>query len=323
MSPKLAYLGPEFSYHYLASLQLKNSLELVGCNSFETIFENVKNKQTNYGIIAVENSLTGSLKDNLKTIFDLNLSVVAEIQLSISHCLVTSNSNPNFSQKTQEISSQKQPKIVYSHQKALEQCSNLITKNNYQMIVTNSTSEAGNMIKALDDPSCLAIVSPELARHLNLKILQKNIGNNKNNWTRFLVITNNQSDNPSQLELILKRDFDKMFPDNQSQVELEAKYGLEVFDSNFELEKVFKTSIRFCNFSPNQLITVLKEVEELSKVTKIETMNRLGSDFEYDYYIDLVISESTNYDKLISNLRQEFKFQTLGKFRFIKTSYRI
>jgi prephenate dehydratase len=131
---KIAYLGPEFSYHYLATSLLPNDFDdyqKIPCQTFAEIFQQVE--LGNYGLIATRNKIIGYLKHNLKLIAEKNLDIEQRIKLPIQHCLLGLPNSSSDSIKT-----------VYSHPVAISQCSFWLS--GIDTVETNSTAEAGNIV---------------------------------------------------------------------------------------------------------------------------------------------------------------------------------
>jgi chorismate mutase / prephenate dehydratase len=176
MYSKLAYLGPEFSYHYLATQLIDSDFELISCSSFEQIFEQVE--IGNYGLIAVQNKIVGRLKDNYKRIIDKKLLVEQIVKLPIDHCLIGLNgSKSNLITK------------VYSHPIAIAQCSNFLEEMYVETVA--STSQGANLVLQQNNMQIASIGSAEIANHLNLTVLNNQIQNELDNWTEFWLIKKN------------------------------------------------------------------------------------------------------------------------------------
>ncbi len=187
----IAYLGPEGSYCEEAKNIFCNSLRLNDYAqkffySIKNVIDFTDNNINAIGIIPVENSIEGIVResiDNLVRIKDTNLHISAETVIEINHCLVSKNNN--LSQITK----------VISHPQALSQCQNSMHKlfsSKFEFIETSSTSRAMHELLNKDD-SYAAIGSETGANKLGLTILKKNINDEKDNKTRFILISRNPS----------------------------------------------------------------------------------------------------------------------------------
>lgn len=188
---KIAYLGPEGSYCEAAKDVFCNTLNLKECK--QKFFYTIKNvieyadlNENAIGIIPVENSIEGIVResiDNLVKIKDKDLKITAETVLPINHCLVGKHSDPE------------KIKRIISHPQALSQCQNTIHEifdSNFEFIETSSTSKALHELIEKDE-TYAAIGSETGALKLGLNILKKNINDEKDNKTRFILISRTPS----------------------------------------------------------------------------------------------------------------------------------
>lgn len=175
----VTYLGPPGSYTHLACIRnFGSSVKAIPKANIDDIFEAVEKEESEYGVMPVENSLEGSVNKTLDMFIEHEVKISGEIYLKISHCLLSMNENPADIQ------------IIYSHPQALAQCSKWI-KRNYpgaELIETLSTAKAAEM--ASKNTNSAAVASPFSARLYGLKILNSNIEDNANNYTRFFIISN-------------------------------------------------------------------------------------------------------------------------------------
>ncbi|OGU77837.1 MAG: hypothetical protein A2V93_06760 [Ignavibacteria bacterium RBG_16_34_14] len=147
--------------------------------SFEEVFKKVRSGIADYGIIPIENTLYGSVFENYDLLLRYKVSVVGELNLQINHCLISSKKY-----HLNEI------KKIYSHPQALGQCSEFLkTLKSVEIIPSYDT--AGSALLALknNEETSAAITSSRAAKIYKMKILEKNIQNNKINYTRFFVIS--------------------------------------------------------------------------------------------------------------------------------------
>ncbi|MFO7448481.1 MAG: prephenate dehydratase [Ignavibacteriaceae bacterium] len=177
---KVAYQGERGAFSEIASKKYFGSkISLSPSFTFNDVFAKVKKSQVDYGVLPVENSLYGSVFETYDLLLNYSLTITGEINLQINHCLIAKE---NY--KLSEI------KKVYSHPQALGQCSDFLkTLKNARIIPAYDT--AGSALIALKDNEevTAAVTSREAAEIYGLKILKSNIQNNKENYTRFLVIS--------------------------------------------------------------------------------------------------------------------------------------
>ncbi len=155
-----------------------NEINLEPCRTFKSVFETVKCGSADFGIIPIENSLTGSIHQNVDLLLDYELCIIGEIILRVQHNLMAANNI-----KLKDI------KTIYSHPQALMQCSDFLEElADTECIPTYDT--AGSAKKIAEDCSsdCAAIASIQASKDYGLHVLKKDIENNKQNYTRFLII---------------------------------------------------------------------------------------------------------------------------------------
>ncbi len=173
---KVAYLGPKATFSYQASLRLFGSkADFIPIKRLADVIEEVEKQRADYAVVPIENSNEGSVNTTLDELVDTNLKVINEINMRISHCLLSKTKLENI-------------KVVYSHHQAITQCSNWLHKNlpNAEIFPVNSTAQAAQL--ASKNSKAAAISSEVAAQIYNLNILVKSIEDSKDNWTRFFVL---------------------------------------------------------------------------------------------------------------------------------------
>ncbi len=173
---KVAYLGPKATFSYQASLRLFGSkADFIPVRRLADVIEEVEKQRADYAVVPIENSNEGSVNTTLDELVDTNLKVVNEINMRISHCLLSKTKLENI-------------KVVYSHHQAISQCSNWLHKNlpDAEIFPVNSTAQAAQL--AYHNFKSAAISSEVAAQIYNLNVLVKSIEDSKDNWTRFFVL---------------------------------------------------------------------------------------------------------------------------------------
>lgn len=177
---RVAIQGGIASFHDLAVREYfkDQSTELLPCKTFKQVCNAVVHGDSDYGVIAIENSLAGSLLPNYGLLENHPLQIIGEQYLRISHNLMALPG-----QTVQDI------KIVKSHPMALAQSSEFFEKYSHlEPLETDDTAESAREI-ALNQVRGVAAVASALAAELfNLDILEAGIENLKQNYTRFFVI---------------------------------------------------------------------------------------------------------------------------------------
>ncbi len=168
-------LGPEGSFSEKAAKQWNNKAEL---QYYDDIFDTVDallRNEVDYSIVPIENSIEGSITLTLDLLMEQKLIITGEVIVQIEHCLLSIG-------KRDEI------KVIMSIPQALSQCKKYIKKNfkNIEVRSTLSTSQAAKL--ASESKHIAAIASRESAMIYGLEILDENIQDMNENFTRFIVI---------------------------------------------------------------------------------------------------------------------------------------
>ncbi len=172
---KIALLGPEYSYSYLAGIKAFPSpkTEIIICDRIEHVFQKVTEKKAAQGIIPLENMLEGSVRESIKNFLQYKVKINKAYTMPIHHCLAAQDSDYE---------------VIASHAQALGQCSGFIkNQKDITMVEYPSTSQAMN--KAAASGTYAAIGSVEAAEHYGLSILYRDIEDNHDNVTKFVVIS--------------------------------------------------------------------------------------------------------------------------------------
>ncbi len=176
-TPRVACLGPKYSYSYLASVaKFGQSVEHVPVGSIGTVFEEVNRRHVQFGLVPLENSTDGRIADTLEMFARLpSLKIRAEVRLRVRHCLIGKG----------EWS---QVRRVYSKAQALSQCRHWLGKNLPQAALIEVVSTAHAAELAQQQPGAAAVASRQAADAFGLEVLVENIEDNRHNITRFAVI---------------------------------------------------------------------------------------------------------------------------------------
>ncbi|HON77373.1 MAG TPA: prephenate dehydratase [Spirochaetota bacterium] len=180
---KVAYLGPEGTFTHAAMLEIFGSSIVASTQkTIPDVFQEVEAGNALFGVVPVENSTEGAVTYTLDELLDTDMKIVSEKFLRISHSLVTLCDN------------MKKIKKLYSHPQPLGQCKIWLRNNlpDVETHVVTSTSIAAET--ASWDKFSAAIASEISAQLYGLNVLESNIEDSKNNYTRFLVIS--KTDNP-------------------------------------------------------------------------------------------------------------------------------
>ncbi len=181
---KVAFQGERGAYSESAVYTFFGaSVEVKPCRDLTEAFDSVAKQESQYGVVPIENSLEGSVNQTYDLFLTHNLKVCGEVIIRISHCLIA---NPNTSIEA--------VKAVYSHPQALAQCRNFLERLGRELIPTYDTAGSVKMLKEKGLKDAAAIASEKAAEIYGMKILAREIEDNPANYTRFFVLS--QEDSP-------------------------------------------------------------------------------------------------------------------------------
>ena len=179
---KIAIQGVPGSYHDIAAHKFfkDEEIELICCNTFEEVFDNLKKDSSIIGMIAIENTIAGSLLHNYELLRDSGATIIGEHKLRISHSIMCLPGE-DWSTLTE----------VNSHPVALAQCRDFLQHHpQLKVVETEDTAGSARDIKEKGLKGHAAICSKYAAELYGMKILQEGIETNKHNFTRFLLVSN-------------------------------------------------------------------------------------------------------------------------------------
>lgn len=240
---KISFQGTPGSFSSMAARAIYGDrFDGVSTTRFRDIFELVKNQQVDFGIVPIENAVAGSVHENYDLLSEYSCSIIAETYIPVQLHLLATDAGAEIIK-------------VFSHPKALEQCSDFLEKNPHiETIIWSDTAGAAEHVAKLNQAGLAALASEEAASLNGLKIIKYGAQNHPKNATRFVAIAKEPTEilNPTKCSLI---------------VSLAHK--------------------------PGSLNAMLGEIASLDlNLTKIESRPILGSPFSYLFHIDIEGTES-------------------------------
>jgi prephenate dehydratase len=181
---KVAIQGIATSFHEIAAQTYFGTVEAVECLSFYQLCETLKKGQCEYAVMAIENSIAGSILPNYFLLQEYHFSVVGEVYLPIHmHLLALPGVSLN------DIRS------IESHPMAIRQCTDYLHKlNGIEIKESDDTAISARNIAAKKLRDTAAIANEHAAKRFGLQILEKRIETNKKNFTRFLILSKKSKD---------------------------------------------------------------------------------------------------------------------------------
>ena len=177
---KIAIQGIKGSFHDIAAHQYFNNddVELICCDTFEEIFQQMRDDYSRLGLMAIENTIAGSLLHNYELLRESGMTIIGEHKLHIEHSIMCLPED-DWSTITE----------VNSHPVALMQCRDFVSSHpEFKVVEAEDTAGAAEMISRKHLRGHAAICHAGAAPLYGLKVLEQGIEDNKHNFTRFLLM---------------------------------------------------------------------------------------------------------------------------------------
>lgn len=174
---KVAYLGPQGTFtQAAASKHFGDSIKAFPCSDINEVFREVDARNCAYGVVPIENSTEGVVNYTLDSLMQSTLRICGEVEIRIQQCLLSNET---------ELDSIKK---IYSHPQSLAQCRGWLDKHVplAERISVSSNADAARRIG--ETPGAAAVAAEAACKVYNLKLLHRNIEDNPDNITRFLII---------------------------------------------------------------------------------------------------------------------------------------
>jgi prephenate dehydratase len=183
MATKVSIQGYEGSFHQMAARQyFGKEVEVIPCATFREVIKIASNKKESYGgVMAIENSIAGSILPNYTLLQKSSLTIVGEVYLPIKQHLLV---NPGV--QLEDI------KEVHSHHMAIQQCMEYLDKFDWKLVETEDTALSAKHIQQHKSKHIAGIAGKLASELFHLQIISPNIHTQKNNYTRFLILQRNE-----------------------------------------------------------------------------------------------------------------------------------
>lgn len=177
---KVVYQGVEGAYTHCATLQyFGKDADTYHVRTWNEAMKAVEQEEADYAVLPIENSSAGAVTDNYDLLVKYKNYIVGEIFLPVQHFLLSIPETEMENIKT-----------VYSHPQALMQCSEYLNEHpHWKQISVENTAVAAQKIITENDPSQAAIAGEIAGELYGLKTLKASINHNKNNITRFIIVS--------------------------------------------------------------------------------------------------------------------------------------
>ena len=177
---KIAFQGEKGAYSHIACEEIFGKVDIKNCSTFEETFKTASDDENCKIIIPIENSLAGRVADIHYLLPKYKLQIYSEHFQKIEHSLLVKQEA-----NIEDI------KYIRSHVQAIGQCQKIIKKHNFKTLISADTAGSAKELSEGDDTSIAAIASELASSIYKLKILEKNIEDEKGNVTRFLIMGKN------------------------------------------------------------------------------------------------------------------------------------
>ena len=279
MKRKVAIQGIGGCNHYIAAkLFFKNdNIQTIDCDTFKELAGHVVKDPSVLGIMAIENTIAGSLLQNYKILKENKLVIVGEYKLRITHALVAM---PGV-----EVGDIKE---INTHPMAFMQCEEFLnTLPNVKLVEKEDTAGSAKWIKENNLRDHAAICPAGAAELYGMNVLADGIETNKRNFTRFLILANKDVAPEILRELCV------------------------------EQEDINKSSMVFTlphtSGSLSKVLAVLSFYD--MNLSMIQSMPIVGEEWRYQFYVNLLFTDYKRYRQAIDAILPLTKdFEILGDY---------
>ena len=263
-SIRVSYQGTNGAYSHLAAVRhFSERFERVDCYGYDTFEEAakaLKDNHVDYAVLPIENTTAGSINDTYDILGKSKLHIVGEEILKIVHCLLTV--------EDVEVS---QIRRILSHPQAIAQCSNFLSKLPRSRVESYlDTAISARKVLEDSDLSQAAIAGAHAADHYGLHVIAHDIANQRENYTRFVIV----SPEPVQVD-----------------IQLPCKTSLMMVTSNEE----------------GSLIECLNVLHQHGiNMSKLESRPRINEPWKYSFYLDIEANtEDASTKKALQQLKSK------------------
>jgi prephenate dehydratase len=258
---KIAIQGGKASFHDIAARHYFGpDIETVECRTFKEVCQNLKNGSVDYAVMAIENSIAGTILGNYSLIQQFDFKIIGEIQLRIEMNLMAL---PGV--KLEDV------KKVRSHYMALWQCDEFLSGYPHLKVEEyHDTADSAKDLKLKNERDLAAIASRYASQVYDLNILAEGIETEKKNFTRFMILS---TDKKTKVEDASKATLSFELPNKVGAL---ANLLKIIVDNNINLTKI-------------QSIPILGRPEEYTFYVDCEWSNYV--DFKKSIEINSIVRE--------------------------------
>jgi len=180
---RVTYQGIDGSYSHMAARKFfaarSAEMEMLGCRSFAAALELAERGEAGFALLPIENTTAGSINETYELLRRTPLAIVGEEILPVRHCLLgTAPTDPSGLRR------------IISHPQALAQCSRFLRSlPDVEATAWGDTASAARHVRDTGDPTLAAIASEEAGALYGLTVLSRDIADQEENWTRFVIVS--------------------------------------------------------------------------------------------------------------------------------------
>ncbi|HRT34375.1 MAG TPA: prephenate dehydratase [Bacteroidales bacterium] len=277
-SKKVAIQGIKGSFHEVAACRYFSQcqLDIIECETFEEIISSLCNRKADYGVMAIENTVAGTILRNYELLRDNPVRIIGEEYLRIKQNLLCFPG-----QQLKDISE------VHSHHMAISQCREFFKQYpSIKLVESVDTAQSAKEIRLNNLKGFGAIAGEMAAEMYQLEVLASGIETNKRNYTRFLILVNSEKN----------------------------KNNIDNADTSSQTNKASLCfSLPHSKGSLAEVLTILANNE--MNLTKIQSLPIIGKEFQYFFIVDVTFDNYSHYQKGLTEISKKvIDLQILGEY---------
>ena len=304
---KIAIQGVHGAFHEIAarSFHPTDDIEVVPADTFAELVRKVETGETDAAVMAIENTIAGSLLGNYNLLNDSDLRIRGEVFLRIKQNLMVLKGV-----KIEDL------KSVHSHPIALQQCVEFFQHYPHiKLVEATDTALVAKQIQEKGSRKIGAVASTLAAKMYDMDLLAESIETYKKNYTRFLYLTKNETFTDSS-----NQDLSENSSQNGQNViaRHEATSGVHFAQKSFIVRDFNKVSTVFT--TQHTVGSLHKALETLAlngcNLTKIQSAPIMDKPWEYMFFMDFTLDDSSNYIPTMNALKAVTgELRILGEYK--------
>ncbi len=297
---KIAIQGVHGAFHEIAarSFHPNDDIEVVPAETFAELVRKVETGETDSAVMAIENTIAGSLLGNYNLLNESDLRIRGEVFLRIKQNLMVLKGV-----KIEDL------KSVHSHPIALQQCVEFFQQYPHiKLVEATDTALVAKQIQEKGSRKIGAVASTLAAKMYDMDLLAESIETYKKNYTRFLYLTKNE---------VITDDFNQNLSLNSRQNEQNTE-GVHFAQKTFIVRDFNKVSTVFT--AQHTVGSLHKALETLAlngcNLTKIQSAPIMDKPWEYMFFMDFTLDDSSNYIPTMNALKAVTgELRILGEYK--------